>query len=349
MISRVADHCFWFGRYLERTESTARVLAVTSNLALDAELTLEQCWLPVIIVAGEKEQFFDRHGEESAGWSEAVPRYMTWEEDNLTSILRSVAAVRENARSIREVLSLEAWETTNELYLWMSSPDARAEYDKDRYAFYRHIRRQVQLCLGLLRSTMLHDTPLHFIWLGVMLERVGQTARVLDVHHHAFTHLPERQEVVETALWLSLLRACSGYEPFMKRNQGKVTGAAVAAFLIFERDFPRSIGYCLDAATDRFFKYIRPLDQPALPGAASAARLEALAGYLRTRPTASESLDENIHALLTHVVDETAAVCNGLSAEMFSYSAALPEDPREPASEPVTIPPAPRPTQTQSS
>ncbi len=124
MISRVADHCFWFGRYLERTESTARVLAVTTNLALDAELTLEQCWLPVIIVAGEKEQFFSRHGEESAGWSEAVPRYMTWEEDNLTSIVRSVAAVRENARSIREVLSLEAWETTNELYLWMSSPEA---------------------------------------------------------------------------------------------------------------------------------------------------------------------------------------------------------------------------------
>ena len=38
MISRVADHCFWFGRYLERTESTARVLSVTTNLALDAEL-----------------------------------------------------------------------------------------------------------------------------------------------------------------------------------------------------------------------------------------------------------------------------------------------------------------------
>ena len=29
MISRVADHCFWFGRYLERAESTARLLQVT--------------------------------------------------------------------------------------------------------------------------------------------------------------------------------------------------------------------------------------------------------------------------------------------------------------------------------
>ena len=38
VISRVADHCFWFGRYLERAESTARLLQVTRTLALDAEL-----------------------------------------------------------------------------------------------------------------------------------------------------------------------------------------------------------------------------------------------------------------------------------------------------------------------
>ena len=38
VISRVADHCFWFGRYLERAESTARLLQVTRTLAFDAEL-----------------------------------------------------------------------------------------------------------------------------------------------------------------------------------------------------------------------------------------------------------------------------------------------------------------------
>ena len=38
MIARAADHCFWFGRYIERTESTARVLQATGSLALDAEL-----------------------------------------------------------------------------------------------------------------------------------------------------------------------------------------------------------------------------------------------------------------------------------------------------------------------
>jgi uncharacterized alpha-E superfamily protein len=165
---------------------------------------------------------------------------------------------------------------------------------------------------------MLHDTPLDFIWLGVMLERVGQTARVLDVHHHAFTNLPRRQEVIETALWLSLLRACSGYEPFMKRNQGKVNGDAVARFLIFERDFPRSLRFCLDRASE-LWSNIRPDDQPGLPGAATAARLGALAAWLRERSTGAVLHNGEIHALLTHVVDETAAVCIGLSGELFGY------------------------------
>jgi uncharacterized alpha-E superfamily protein len=220
-------------------------------------------------------------------------------------------------------LSLEGWETTNELHLWMSGVgdssglDGPALYERDRFGFYRHIRRGVQLVLGLLRSTMLHDAPLDFIWLGVMLERVGQTARVLDVHHHAFTHLRGREEVVETALWLSLLRACSGFEPFMKRHQGTVTADAVARFLVFEPAFPRSIRFCLDAANDRYFKSIRPSGADELPGAATAARLAALTTWLRAR--AEEPLSAGVHELLTHVVDETAAVCNLLAQELLGY------------------------------
>lgn len=317
MISRVADHCFWLGRYLERVESTARVLAVTGHLSLDAEIPPEQCWLPVIIVAGERERFSERRGAHAAEEGEVVQAYMTWDEENLTSILRSLGAARENARSIREVVSLEGWEAINELHLWLGSPESRSLYQQDRYAFYRHIRRGVQLVLGLLRSTMLHDTPLDFIWLGVMLERVGQTARVLDVHHHAFKHLAGPAEVVATALWLTLLRACSGYEPFMKRNQGRVSAEAVAGFLLFEAAFPRSIRFCLDAAADRFFQNIRPLEQPHLPGRETAARLSSLAAWLRMR--AEEPVPADVHHLLTHVVDETAAVCDLLAIELLGY------------------------------
>ena len=318
MISRVADHCFWFGRYLERAESTARVMAVTLNLALDAELTARQCWGPVIIVSGEEERFAARFGPDAADDGEVVQDYMSWRDDNSVCLHGSVGAARENARSIREVVSLEAWEAVNELHLWLGSPAARTEYTEHRYGFYRHVRQSCQLCLGLLRSTMLHDTPLDFIWLGVLLERVGQTARILDVHHHALTTLARSQSrhaVVETSLWLSLLRACSGFEPFMKTNQGKVTGNAVAGFLMLEPRFPRSVRYCVHSAHERLCA-IRPPAARDLPGGQTLERLRVLDDWLAQR--GGYALDAGVvHDVLTHVVDETAAICEGLGRELF--------------------------------
>jgi uncharacterized alpha-E superfamily protein len=316
MISRVADHCFWLGRYLERVESTARVLSVTSNLSLDAELTQEQCWLPVVIVSGEREAFIASHGTEGTASGDTVQRYMTWEEANLTSIWGSIHAARFNSRSIREVVSLEAWEAINEAYLWVRSPEALEEYDRDRFGFYRRVRRGAQLAFSLFHSTMLRDDPLYFIWLGVSLERVGQTARVLDVHHHAFTTLPSRHQVVETALWLSLLRACSGFESFMKRNRGLVTGDAVAAFLLFEPAFPRSVVHTIHSAHLRLSS-IRPATDPSYPGAATAARLEELDEWIQGR--AALPVGQSLHEVLTHVVNETAAICEGLSHELFGF------------------------------
>ncbi|WP_437965957.1 alpha-E domain-containing protein [Sorangium sp. So ce260] len=332
MISRVADHCFWFGRYLERTESVARILAVTQNLALDAELAPQQCWLPVIIVAGQKGHFAAEHGEDAAADGELVQRYMSFDEDNPTSLRSSSSAARFNARSIREVVSLEAWETANELHLWMNSEEALEEFRSSRYAFYRRVRQLTQLCLGLTQSTMLHDTPLDFIWLGVLLERVGQTARTLDVQHHALTNLeqpapdrsgqaqgsvPRRHRVVETALWLSLLRVCSGFEPFMKLNQGQVNPQAVAQFLLFEPRFPRSIRHCVHAAFARLCE-IRPPDSATLPGGESLERLHLLHQWVADR--ASEAFDPlSVHAALTHVVDETATICDGIGRELLGY------------------------------
>ncbi|TMB10598.1 MAG: alpha-E domain-containing protein, partial [Deltaproteobacteria bacterium] len=101
MISRVADHCFWFGRYLERTESTARLLQVTASLALDSELTPEQCWQPVVITAGEQERFAELCGPFAAADGDAVQRYLTLDERVPVSLRRSIAAARENARSSR--------------------------------------------------------------------------------------------------------------------------------------------------------------------------------------------------------------------------------------------------------
>jgi uncharacterized alpha-E superfamily protein len=331
LISRVADRCFWFGRYVERSESSARVLQTTLSLALDAELSPRQCWQPVVMVSGEESAFLGRMGDAALEDGEAVQRYLVWDHDCPVSLYQSVGAGRENARSIREVLSSDVWETVNELYLWLAGGQAEREYEQggQRDGFYRRIRQSAQLTLGLLRSTMLHDTALDFTWLGVLLERVGQTARLLDVHHYALTAGGRAHHVIETSVWLALLRACSGVEPFMKTHGGRVTGAAVAGFLLGNPRFPRSIAYCVHSAHERLAAIRRPEDRD-LPGGVSLERLGALDAWVSALDRAPEPAE--LHTILTHVVDETAAICDTIAHELLGYEPVLTQTPEQSSS-----------------
>src|SRR5690606_15349340 len=130
MISRVADGCFWLGRYLERAESMARLLATSRTLALDGELTPEQVWPCVVVVAEELDDYVKRHGAGSEADGELVQTTMTWGPQTGTSIHWSMRAARDNARNVREVLSGDVWEAVNELWLWLDGAAAKAEFDE---------------------------------------------------------------------------------------------------------------------------------------------------------------------------------------------------------------------------
>ena len=313
MISRVAENLFWLGRYMERAESTARVLSVTRNLSLDGELKPRQAWLPAVIVFGEEAPFRSRRGEGALDDGEAVQAYLTWEDD-AASIIQAVRAARENARSVREVVSLEMWEAVNELHLWLSDTGRQA-FEQDRHGFYRLVRDSVQRAVGVVHGTMLHDDAFDFILLGLMLERAGQTARTLDVHHHALIGV---HRVVETALWLALLRACSGFEPYMKRFQGQASAGSVARFLVLDARFPRSVIHCLHDSVERL---TRIRTQAADARGRSLPRLRALEAWVldETEPSVDSG---TLHDLLTHVVDESHEICKEIGRELLGVSEA---------------------------
>jgi uncharacterized alpha-E superfamily protein len=311
VISRVADHCFWFGRYVERAESTARLLQATRTLVFDADVPVTQCWTPLVIVSGEHPAFSERFGAEAAGNGEMVQEYMTWSADNSVSLVRSVRAARESARVIRDVLSQDPWEEVNELYHFLERDSTRKLYREHREAVYRGIRKHTQLILGLVRSTMLHDEAMSFLWLGVMLERVGQTARLLDMHHHTLER-ENAHDIVSVALWLSLLRALSGGDAFMRQSQGRVNARSLSSFLVFEERFPRSLRYCLRTARSVLSDIWSDPTEAERP---SVERVDALLFWL-DRQQASGMDGARMHQLLTHVVDEVAAICGHVGTEI---------------------------------
>ena len=123
---------------------------------------------------------------------------------------------------------------------------------------------------------------------------------MLDVHHHIQGAAEGQQPLLQTALWLSLLRACSGFEAFMRREQGRVSREAAVSFLLYEARFPRSLRYCVRSA----LALARRLDATGGKGAVTEARvrLEALDRWLDSQE--EKDIPLSVHALLTHVVDE---------------------------------------------
>jgi uncharacterized alpha-E superfamily protein len=316
MISRVAEHCFWLGRYLERAEDTARVLDVNQTLLLDYHVPLDQQWRPVLIICG----VYDMPGEPEA---EAVQNYMTWEADNLCSIASSLAGARENARIIREVISAEMWERLNYYHLWLQGRPARELYQGSRSDFYAQIRRINQLIHGIADGTMSHGEPWEFFQLGTHLERACQTARTLDVKYHIGLPAPEQAGTpVDNAHWGAILTSCSGYEPFHKKvRQTLDVGAAVVDFLVLAPEFPRSVMHCLCRCLESARAISgRPASEPANE---VEATLEGLIGWLTTGGGAP-SLRTVLHEALTRVVDTTHEIGDAVHRTYFDVRGQAP-------------------------
>jgi uncharacterized alpha-E superfamily protein len=114
MLSRVADSIYWMNRYVERAENVARFVDVNLNLLLDCPPGVTQQWEPLVVTTGDLELFRERYGDASA---DNVLQFLTFDSEYSNSILSCLQAARENARSVREIISSEMWEQVNAFYL----------------------------------------------------------------------------------------------------------------------------------------------------------------------------------------------------------------------------------------
>jgi uncharacterized alpha-E superfamily protein len=241
MLSRVADSIYWMNRYVERAENVARFVDVNLNLLLDAPLGVRQQWAPLVVTTGDQDAFKERYGEATA---ENVLRFLTFDREYSNSIISCLQAARENARSVREVISSEMWEQVNAFYI-MVKEAADAGSINDLHIFFPEVRMASHLFAGVMEATMAHTEGWHFGQLGRLLERADKTARILDVKYYIL--LPSLSDVgspLDDLQWIALLKSASAYEMYRK-CQYRITPTGVTEFLILNRDFPRSILFCL--------------------------------------------------------------------------------------------------------
>ncbi|MEO1273182.1 MAG: alpha-E domain-containing protein, partial [Myxococcota bacterium] len=236
MISRVAESCFWMCRYMERVESTARILAVNRSFVMNAQLPPWARWRPMVIVVGEESGFLERHGAGGMSQGDLVQDYLTWDSSCPVSVHNSLHWARENARTSRETLSLEMWRSINTFWLWLESEEARSLYHTQRHLFYSDIIDRCHQFQGVCYGTMLRHEPYDFMRLGFYLERAGQTARLLDVHQHQLAPAGRAamSRVEENIFWASVLKSCSAFEMYLKRFNRALCPEDVYRFLVLE-------------------------------------------------------------------------------------------------------------------
>lgn len=246
MLSRVANSIYWMHRYIERAENYARFMSVNFNLALDLPPNVDQQWEPLLIATADNDLFRKYYNHPTR---EHVIQFMTFDKRNPNSIVSCLSNARENARTIREVISKEMWEHLNQFYLMVRDTPPKQQWELGQTQhFLTEIRNSTQLFYGIIDATITRNEAWHFGRLGRFLERADKTSRFLDVKY--FTLLPEVELVgttIDLMIWSAVLKSVSAYN--MHRQQYRsLTPSSITEFLILDRMFPRAVGHCIRQA-----------------------------------------------------------------------------------------------------
>lgn len=288
MLSRIAESLFWIGRYVERSDGTARILDVHLQLLLeDPWIDEDTACRSLLSVMGS-----DDEGD-STVTRDDVMNLLAVDRTHPASIAYAIASARENARRAREVVSTELWECLNTNNARMPRKVAG---DKT-HEFFRWVRERAALAIGIVDSATSHDEAWQFFTLGRAIERADMTARLLATRSLTEASGPS---------WTTILRSCGAYEAYLRTYRGVPSTKNAAEFLLTDRLFPRSILYSVTRAEE----CLREID-PRLGRAGVNDAAQRLLGQIRSefefRPVI-----ELLDALPEHM-EEVQAVCSAAS------------------------------------
>lgn len=238
LIARHAESTLWLSRYMERIECLARLLDVTNTFASDADDTRN--WLSILRINGDQDAFYKRYDEANRA---NVAHFYLLDAGNPTSVPAAMACARENARTLRAIISTEMWLQINVFHgrIRALGPD---DMTVDHFSgVCAMLKDGTQAHTGITEGTFYRDQPWHFYMLGKYLERSDQTTRLLDTRFNAMAPRLDAGDVaIDVGQWNTLLRAAAGYHAYRRVHPSGYRPKEVAGFLLADRAFPRSVG-----------------------------------------------------------------------------------------------------------
>lgn len=241
----------------------------------------------------------------------AVSRFLVSDTTNQGAVVSAVGAARENARSVRELLSTEVWESINTFWLELQTRDLGDDLEQQPYELYGLVKRRCQAVAGTAVETMPRDDGWRFLMLGWMLERAERTCRLLHVRYGATQAGGDRDGSHQ---WVGVLKAASASEAYRRQYSASFSPAHVVEFLLLSRTFPRSVFYALRSAEDR-------INELGVPG--RLTRPQRAIGRLRSDlefRDVHELLGGDLVAFLDSVLEGVSRVTALVGTQFFRNS-----------------------------
>ena len=248
ILSRVADALYWMGRYLERAENITRLVLVAEEVAsevvgLDEDLARSE-WtdLRAIFPSGEAGADPPRTLRLLA---QATLYELSIDPTHPQSIFFSLKKARDNARTVREALTIEVFVALNETYRELEACTRRQLADPPTVrSVLAATQRGILSTAGAVEQTLARDPSWLFLKLGESMERVFRTTVVLRAKLPA---LLSQEPKIDTPLyytrWRGLLRGLSSLENYRKAHGARMEPEDALQFLLFDPYTPRSLRY----------------------------------------------------------------------------------------------------------
>jgi uncharacterized alpha-E superfamily protein len=335
MLARIAQELFWLGRDLTRAEHTARMLdgafhADVVGGSAGNQRGIALSWNGVLAVIGAKppapgEEAAEGAAAEAAesappgllGRAEIAP-LLTLDTDSPASVVSCVYRARERARTLRDVISTEMWESLNSFYLSLGRYDLEAALATGPYSVYQEVKERCALFWGLLQKTMLRDEARSFLDAGGRIEEADMVLRMLRVSVPVadLPEIPGEPRQGHESEALALLHAVGGFQAFRRHLRQVPTLVSVGSFLLYESAYPGSVLASLEELRDAL-ETADPTPRSAPPVLRLGRMIADLELQQRTGARRSESLIQ----MLARVQDELELIDRDIDERYFAVAA----------------------------
>jgi uncharacterized alpha-E superfamily protein len=237
LLSRYAESTVWLARYMERIENLARIIDVTETFTRTSQT--ENGWRSIIQINADEERFYATREEPDV---RSVTEFYVLDRENPNSISSLIHLARENARTLRPLISTEMWTHINVFHNWVRRLTSRDIGPSQLSALCARLKQDCQTHNGIIEGTFYRDQGWYFYMIGKYLERGDQTTRLVDIKYH--TLLPREAGIgspVDMSQWSAVLRSAAAYHAYRRIMPRSLTASAVVGFLLLNNAFPRSL------------------------------------------------------------------------------------------------------------